>query len=171
MDHKINITEKVSLDTNALQQLADMLIRVVEEGASIGFLAPVSPEEAAGYWEQVIEPGVILFTAEQEGSIVGTVQLHPAMKRNASHRAEIVKLMVDPGRRKQGIARQLMQAAERKAADLGRTLLILDTRAGDPSNKLYLSMGYVEAGRIPEFARSSNGSLDDTVIYYKRLAE
>ncbi|MEC2554350.1 GNAT family N-acetyltransferase, partial [Bacillus tropicus] len=38
---------------------------------------------------------------------------------------------------------------------------------GDPSNRLYQSLDYQEAGKIPEYAISPNGSLDSTVIYYK----
>jgi ribosomal protein S18 acetylase RimI-like enzyme len=64
-----------------------------------------------------------------------------------------------------------MLAAEAEAGRRGRTLLVLDTRAGDVSNRLYRSLGYVEAGRIPRFARSAGGRLDDTVIYYKELRE
>ena len=46
---------------------------------------------------------------------------------------------------------------------------MLDTREGDPSNTLYKSLDYQEAGKIPEYAISPNGNLDATVIYYKFL--
>jgi len=62
-----------------------------------------------------------------------------------------------------------MIAAERAALHEGRNLLVLDTREGDSSNLLYKKMDYTEAGRIPNFARSSNGSLDGTIIYYKMM--
>ena len=44
---------------------------------------------------------------------------------------------------------------------------MLDTREGDPSNKLYKSLDYQEVGTIPGYAISPNGKLDATVIYYK----
>ncbi|OPG17057.1 hypothetical protein B2M26_03395 [Ferroacidibacillus organovorans] len=116
-----------------------------------------------------IEPSVRLWTADYDGEIVGTVQLHLTMKQNGAHRAEIAKLMVHPQKRRLGIARQLMDVAERAAVEAGRSLLVLDTRAGDPSNTLYRSLGFVEAGRIPQYARSADGQFDETVIYYKLL--
>ncbi len=49
------------------------------------------------------------------------------------------------------------------------SLLVLDTRLGDPSNDLYVSLGYQWVGQIPHYARSGSGSLDTTVLYYKDL--
>ncbi|MNW08796.1 hypothetical protein D3C71_2056450 [compost metagenome] len=60
-----------------------------------------------------------------------------------------------------------METAEQAAAAADRTLLVLDTREGDPSNLLYQSRGFTEAGRIPNFALSAQGGKDTTVIYYK----
>jgi len=169
MKKDIALSEIKSLDSGVLRQLSELLVHVVADGASVGFLPPLSLQEAAAYWEQVLSPGVLLWTAVEEQRIVGTVQLHLAMKANGSHRAEIAKLLVHPEHRRQGIARRLMQCAEEAAESEGRSLLILDTRAGDPSNDLYKSTGYTEAGRIPEYARSSNGELHATVFYYKML--
>ncbi|MFF2888240.1 GNAT family N-acetyltransferase [Paenibacillus sp. NPDC057967] len=149
--------------------LSGMLQDVVEDGASIGFLSPLSREEAEQYWRSVTEPGIFLWAAVLNGRIVGTIQLQLAMKKNAAHRAEIAKLMVHPTARRHGIARTLMHTAHEQAKKENRSLLILDTRAGDPSNELYKSLGYTEAGRIPGFARSSEGGFDATVIYYMNL--
>lgn len=77
--------------------------------------------------------------------------------------------MTHPNYRLRGIGRLLMQKAEGRARHDGRTLLVLDTREGDPSNILYTSLEYIEAGRIPGYARSADGNLDATVFYYKTL--
>jgi len=52
---------------------------------------------------------------------------------------------------------------------MGRTTLFLDTRRGDPSERLYESLGWVFAGSIPEYARSAGGALDANAIYYRLL--
>jgi ribosomal protein S18 acetylase RimI-like enzyme len=163
----VEIHELQEMDEMTLQNLIELLIEVVDDGASVGFLSPLGKEESRTYWEEAMGPGVRLWIAKQRGQIVGTVQLQLAMKRNASHRAEVAKLMIAPNARRQGIARLLMREAEETAAMLGRTLLILDTRAGDPSNRLYRSLGFTEAGTIPMYARSSNGEMDGTVFFYK----
>ncbi len=48
-------------------------------------------------------------------------------------------------------------------------LLVLDTREKDPSNLLYASLGFAEAGRIPAYAESADGGFDASVFYYKKL--
>ena len=158
------------LEPGEIGQLADLLIAVVDEGASIGFLPPLTREEAERYWSEVLGPGVILLVAEQAGRVVGTVQLHLSPRPNGRHRAEVARLMVHPNARRQGLGRLLMQRIEEVARQEERSLLVLDTRAGDPSNDLYRALGYVEAGRIPRYARSDNGQLDATVFYYKELS-
>ncbi|MBT2690587.1 GNAT family N-acetyltransferase [Bacillus sp. ISL-47] len=166
---KIEILEVFSIKGYEAE-LADLLIKVVEEGASIGFLPPLDRPEAEGYWAGIIKSDdVILFLARMDGKVVGSVQLHLCTKQNGSHRAEIAKLMTDTTIRRKGIGRLLMQTAEEKAKRVGRTLLVLDTREGDPSNDLYRSIGYIKAGKIPGYAQSAGGELDATVLYYKNV--
>jgi GNAT superfamily N-acetyltransferase len=165
----VSIREVSELSAGEIEQLAGILVRVVEDGASVGYLPPLNPAEASAYWESVIKPGNTLLVAEREGRIVGTAQLELAMKRNGRHRAEVNRVLVDPACQRQGIGRLLMEALEAVARREGRTLLHLDTREGDASNALYLRAGYTEAGRIPNWARSAAGSLDATVFYYKLL--
>jgi ribosomal protein S18 acetylase RimI-like enzyme len=166
---EIQLQEVNSMEPKIQKELVELLINVVEEGASIGFISPLNKSDADEYWKEVIQPGTILYVAREDQKIVGSVQLHLALKENGLHRAEVAKLMVHTGSRRKGIARKLMYAIEEKAKSENRSLLVLDTRAGDPSNILYLSLGYIESGRIPKYAKSSNGKLDDTVYYYKEV--
>jgi ribosomal protein S18 acetylase RimI-like enzyme len=161
--------EQLTLTVEHIDSLAKLLIDIVEDGASIGFLPPLAFPEASDYWRNVINPGVILFVAKAGGRIVGSIQLHLCLKPNGIHRAEIAKLMVHPHDRRRGRGRSLMLRAEERARQENRSLLVLDTREGDPSNLLYTSLGFLQAGRIPEFARSANGALHSTLIYYKKL--
>jgi ribosomal protein S18 acetylase RimI-like enzyme len=122
---------------------------------------------AAQYWENVLNPEVMLFVAKVNNQIVGSVQLHLCSKMNGGHRAEIAKLMTHPNYRRNGIGRLLMQKAEKSARQEDRSLLVLDTREGDPSNDLYTSIGFIQAGRIPNYAKSASGELHATIFYYK----
>ena len=165
----ITVREVDSLLPAQIEQLADILVAVTADGASVGYLPPLDPAEARAYWEGAVRPGTILLIAERDGRIVGTAQLEMAMKLNGSHRAEVNKVLVDPACQRQGIGRRLMEALEEVARREGRTLLHLDTREGAGSNDLYRRMGFTEAGRNPNWARSASGSLDGTVFYYKLL--
>ena len=170
-DTEIVIRRVEQLTPTVIAQLADVLIAVVEQGASVGFLPPLDRDEAEGYWSQALEPGVVLLVAEQADTIVGTAQLQGAMRPNGRHRAEVAKVLVQPSCQRLGIGRHLMLAIEHEARKEGRSLLVLDTRAGDASNQLYRSMGYVEVGLIPGYARSTDGHLAATVFYFKQLCD
>ncbi|WP_373228584.1 GNAT family N-acetyltransferase [Cohnella sp.] len=166
MDSVVKIEQLNSIQEH-IDELSELLIQVVEDGASIGFLPPLNFSETIRYWENVINPEVILFVAKINNQIVGSVQLHLCTKENGGHRAEIAKLMTHPNYRRNGIGRSLMQKAEERAKQEGRSLLVLDTREGDPSNFLYTSIGFIEAGRIPNYAKSASGELHATIYYYK----
>jgi ribosomal protein S18 acetylase RimI-like enzyme len=159
--------------TQLLPKLADLLQDAVASEASIGFLPPLTHEDAVNYWLDVVSalktPHRILIIAEMNQEILGAVQLDMASRPNGSHRAEIVKLMVHTAHRGKGIGQALMNAIETEAKLAGRTTLILDTREGDPSEHLYSKLGYTRAGTIPEYARSADGSLHTTLFMYKLL--
>lgn len=155
-------------------ELIELLRDSVDGGASVGFLPPLRDGEARTYWGGVVESlrgdSRLLWLAFDEERLVGTVQLDLCTKGNGLHRAEIVKLLVHSAQRRRGIARTLMLAAEAEARRLGRTLLVLDTRADDAGEPLYRSLGWTCAGRIPEYARNGDGGLDATALYYKVMA-
>jgi acetyltransferase len=152
--------------------LAALLQDAVASGASIGFLPPLAAEEAAAYWDAVaaaVADGsrLVLVARGPAGGIAGSVQLDLATRANARHRAEVVRLMVHRDARRRGWGRALMEAVEAHAARLGRTTLVLDTRQGDPAEALYRSLGWQLAGAIPRYARSADGRLEATAIYYR----
>jgi ribosomal protein S18 acetylase RimI-like enzyme len=62
-----------------------------------------------------------------------------------------------------------MAAIEAEAVRHGVSLLILDTRTGDPSQHLYEKIGYALAGIIPHYARGTTGALEPTSIMYKEI--
>jgi ribosomal protein S18 acetylase RimI-like enzyme len=158
------------LSSEELDDLTEVLVSCVAQGASLGFHAPLAADAARDWWAAVPRDGVILLVAQRDGRIVGTVQLQPAESENGAHRGEVAKLLVHPEWRRQGIARALMMVLEEEARATGKTLLVLDTREGDPSNDLYRALGYREAGRIPGWARDAAGTTSTTVFWYKPLA-
>lgn len=153
--------------------LCDLLRDGVESGASIGYLLPLAQADVESYWRGVIEEvrqGIkILLVARQNGEVAGSVQLELATRPNGRHRAEVQKLMVYTRFRRQGIGVKLMRALEEAARDANRTLLVLDTRRGDSAEPLYVKLGYIPFGIVPDFALGTDGVLSDTVFFYKQL--
>ena len=156
-----------------LSELVTLLQDAVASGASIGFLPPLSEEEAREYWTSVLEDIAqkkrVLLIARHSAQVIGAVQLELATKANAQHRAEVQKLFVLQHERRRGIGRRLMEAIEPIARERGRTLLVLDTRLGDNAERLYRKLGYIEVGIIPSYAQDATGTLDATIIFYKLL--
>lgn len=155
------------------EALCGLLVDCVGSGASVGFLPPVARDEAERYWSGVArdlaEGSRLLIVARAGDELAGAVQLSLCGKKNGLHRAEVEKLMVHTAHRGAGLGRRLLAALEDEARQLGRQLLVLDTRTGDVASTLYRKTGYIECGHIPGFALSATGELDGTTFFYKQL--
>lgn len=156
-----------------LPGLVGLLQDAVAAGASVGFMPPLSGGEALAYWNDVqrgMEAGArILLVAERGVDLIGSVQLVLETRANGLHRAEVAKLMVHTGSRRGGVGRALMEEVERQARAAGRSTLVLDTREGDPAERLYRRLGYQVAGHIPRYALNADGTPHTTVIMYRIL--
>src|SRR5688572_23574502 len=166
----ITIDRVDSLTESDVADLAEILIRTVEEGYSVGYLRPPSIEVASRYWRCVLEPNVRLLLARSGNRVVGTAQLELATRENGLHRAEVNKVLVHPDHHSQGIGKRLLSEIEAVARREGRTLLYLDTNENDPANEFYGRTGWTKAGTIPNWAGSPrDGQVHGTTFYYKLL--
>jgi GNAT superfamily N-acetyltransferase len=158
----------------AIPDLALILADSVAGGASVGFLLPFTPEDAATWWQSierdVVHGKVLVIVARLERRVVGTAQLRLAQLPNSRHRAEVAKVLVHRSARRRGIATALMGAIEQLALAEGRTLLVLDTIAGSEAEPLYTKLGWTRLAEIPRYAGMPDGELRPTVIFYRDLA-
>jgi GNAT superfamily N-acetyltransferase len=163
----------IAAASSAETRLADILIACVAGGASVSFLPPLSRERANAFWHRAAnDVGTgqrVLLAAWRDGTMVGTGMLDLATPENQPHRAEIQKILVHPCARRSGVGRQVMRALERSALASGRTLLTLDTRAGDAGEALYHAEGWHQAGRVPNYALDADGTPHDTLLFWKAL--
>ena len=168
----VTVRRVTARDDSLLPKLRALLADSVDNGASVGFLAPLRRESADGYWEGVLAclgEGRLLWVAEDGGEIIGTVQIDPCAKENGRHRAELQKLLVHSAHRGRGIAQQLMDEAEKFARAQGFTLLVLDSEEGSVAERWYGRLGWTRVGSIPGYAGKLSGELIATVYYYKNL--
>jgi len=152
-------------------RLGELLIDSVENGASVGFLAPLTAADADGYWRRVelaVGEGrsLLLAAALADGAVAGTVQLDLDTLPNAPHRGTVCKLLVHSSARRQGIGEALMRAVEDAALAAGRWLLTLDTATPEAA-RLYVRLGWSSAGVVPAYAMNPDGSLTATEFYWK----
>lgn len=167
------------LDTRGLDAARDaleaLLVDVVGQGASVGFLAPLAPSEASLYWEGVRaavgDGSRLLLAAWRDGQLAGSVQLDLCQRANGANRAEVQKLVVHSRARRLGVASALMRALEQEALARRRGLLFLDTEAGSGAEGFYGAMGYTRVGELPQFACDTAGQWKATALYFKTLFE
>jgi acetyltransferase len=161
----------VAADFAALNAL---LRDAVEDGASVGFVLPLSDAEVVAYWTGVLADVPagkrVLLVARDAERIVGSVQLELAQRSNSRHRCELQKLLVLRSHRGRGLGTSLMAVAEDFARLRRRSLIVLDTSASGNALNLYARCGYTRVGAIPRYAANPDGSLIDTVIHFKELA-
>lgn len=150
--------------------LAAVLLDCVAGGASVGFLAGLSDEDAEGFWRRAL-PGATTWVArlDSPGPVVGVVQLYPATLPNGTHRADVAKLLVHRSVRGRGVATALMSRLEREAFQRGRWLLLLDTESGSPAQRLYERSGWQVVGVVQDHAVRPDGRLAPTTFLSKRL--
>lgn len=86
-----------------------------------------------------------------------------ALRRSGETSAEVKRMRVHPEMQGRGYGRQVLLALEARAAELGLTLLHLDTSTLQlPARRLYESAGYIEVRRA--FIRDL-----EVIFYEKRL--
>jgi len=154
--------------------LVDLLVDAVESGASVNFVWPMSSEKSASWWSGALQSHArgerLIFAAEADSELLGSVQLMFPGQENQAHRADVGKLLVHTRARRQGLGAALMQAAEAEARRLGRKLLTLDTETGSAGDRLYQRLGWTRLGIIPAYAMSADTTrLADCSFYYKTL--
>jgi GNAT superfamily N-acetyltransferase len=156
-----------------LDELAAVLADCVDGGASVGYLAPFSYEDARAVFEAYArdhEQGDrIILGAFLDGELVGTAQLVVAVPPNQPHRADVARVLVHRSARRRGIAGRLMAQIEREARAEGKTLLVLDAVTGGDAARLYERDGWNTVGVIPDYALYPDGRLCDTTVFWKTV--
>jgi ribosomal protein S18 acetylase RimI-like enzyme len=154
-----------------LDALAGVLADCVDGGASVGYMAPFTHEDARGVFEVYArdheQGGRIILGAFLDDELVGTAQLVLAVPPNQPHRADVARVLVHRSARRRGIAQRLMDQLEHEARAEGKTLLVLDAVTGGDAARLYERNGWNTVGVIPNYALYPDGRLCDTTVFWK----
>ena len=99
---------------------------------------------------RVIDSDHAWLLVADDGGIVGTV-----LAGWDGWRASIYRLAVDPGRRREGIARALVEAAEDRLVGAGaRKILAIVIREHDHAFGFWQGIGYEQDPRLARFAKT-----------------
>jgi len=159
---------------HCVQALADVLIDCVEGGASVSFMLPLPRDKAVAFWRGVADAvargeRVLLVAEDDEGRIVGTVQLIMSLPDNQPHRGDVAKMLVHRQARRRGIAQQLMAAIDEEARREGKRVLVLDAVTGGDAERLYERVGWQRVGVVPNYALMPHGGFCGTTFFHKQL--
>lgn len=164
-----------ALGEREIHGLAEVLVDCVEGGASVSFLLPCTQAKAEAYWrglsaDVMVGRRIVLAAEDSNGTFLGTVSVVLDLPENQPHRADVSKMLVHRRARRTGLGARLLDAAERSAAQAGRSLLVLDT-ASDAAERLYVRAGWQRCGRIPYYALMPDGAPCATTVFFKLLTE
>jgi GNAT superfamily N-acetyltransferase len=174
MSDAIRIRALEVIGESELRGLCEVLVDCVEGGASVSFMYPMTWAKAESFWHgtaAALGRGErLVFVAEDERGICGTVQVILNLPENQPHRGDVAKMLVHRRARRRGVGASLVGAAEARALELGRTLLVLDTVTGGDAERLYARQGWQRCGEIPRYALFPGGGYCSTTVFYKALA-
>lgn len=167
----VTAVEQVTVLSAAdMQDLCDATDAAIEAGGGFGWVKLPAREVLERYWQGVVTmPTRLLFVARLDGVICGSVQLVLPPKNNEaqSFAVHLTANFIAPWARGYGLARMMLEAAEKKSRALGFAVINLDVReTQEKAIQLYESMGYTRFGEHPFYARV-DGKVIKGRYYYK----
>ncbi|WGM32636.1 GNAT family N-acetyltransferase [Brevundimonas sp. NIBR11] len=120
-----------------------------------------TPWSAVAFADLLGQAGVVL-----EGDNDGLILI-----RVVADEAEILTLAVRPSARRQGLGGRLVEAASRRAAELGANRMFLEVAEDNaPARALYGSLAFKTAGRRPRYYPRADGPAVDALILVRNFA-
>lgn len=163
------ISEFRHSDLSDLVQATEDAIR---EGIGFNWVLPPGRDILETYWKGVlVVPQRVLLGGRLDGTLAGSIQLvKPGVTKETSSFATTIEAhFVAPWARGHGLAKALLQAAERQARADGFSVLKLSVReTQEPAIQLYEESGYVHWGTLPTY-EFVNAKMVAGRFYYKNL--
>lgn len=155
-----------------IDDLCDATVLAIRDGGGFGWVDPPPRDQLERYWRGVLAvPGRHLFVGRLDCVIAGSAQLvePPTNNEAQSFMASFTTSFVAPWARGHGIARGLVEAAEREATRLGYSVLALDVRETQlTAIRLYRTLGFTHWGTNPCYARVKGRTIQG-LYFYKEL--
>ncbi|MFQ5958521.1 MAG: GNAT family N-acetyltransferase [Alphaproteobacteria bacterium] len=155
-----------------MDDLCDAAEAAILDGNGFGWLRPPPRPQLEAYWRGVlVVPERELFVGRLDDVIAASAQLvKPSPNHEARAFAATLSIhFVAPWARGHGLARGLVEAVERAAADEGFEVMYLDVRETQKAAiRLYESCGYERWGTLPCYARA-DGEMIAGHFYVKQL--
>ncbi len=168
----ISVEAIEELNGSDLADLCQATEDAIQDGIGFNWVSPPVRETLEAYWKGVmVVPERKLFVGRLDSTLCASVQLvRPSRsKETSAFAATLESHFVAPWARGHGLAKALLEFAEREAAKAGFSLLKLSVRATQTQAiTLYRECGYVEWGVLPHY-EFVNASMVSGHFFYKQL--
>ncbi len=155
-----------------LSDLVQATEDAIRDGIGFNWVIPPGRDILETYWKGVVlVPDRVLFCGRLDGTISASVQLIKpgASKETSAFAATLDAHFVAPWARGHGLAKMLLEEAEREARKLGYTLLKLAVRQTQQAAiQLYEEQGFVLWGTLP-YHEYVGGNMVAGNYYYKSI--
>lgn len=170
--HKLLVERKTALSDTERDELCIATEDAIRDGIGFNWIAPPMRETLESYWNGVLMvPSRTLFIGKLDGVVAGSIQLlRPSKtKETSAFAANIEAHFVAPWARGHGLAKQLLDMAEREAAKDGFSVINLSVReTQERALTIYRELGYTEWGTMPYY-EYVNASMVSGHFFYKKL--
>ncbi len=172
LEHKLLVEKKTALSATELDELCTATEDAIRDGIGFNWMVPPMRETLEAYWTGVLMvPSRSLFVGKLDNVTAASVQLlRPSKtKETSAFAATIEAHFVAPWARGHGLAKQLLDMAEREAAKDGFSVINLSVReTQDRALTLYREHGYHEWGTMPYYEYVNAGMVSGH-FFYKKL--
>jgi ribosomal protein S18 acetylase RimI-like enzyme len=149
--------------------LTAMLGELVRADAALGWTDPPSADEVASLLHELAADSphdAYAVIARADDDVAGFGYWKRYSRPTHRPHADLVKLAVSPAHPRQGIGRTLLRGLIDAARTAGIEQLTLDFRGDNArAESLYLSAGFREYGRLPDFVAPSPDRRFDMVLH------
>jgi ribosomal protein S18 acetylase RimI-like enzyme len=155
-----------------LEDLSRATEDAIRDGIGFNWVTPPMRETIESYWKGVlVVPQRTLLGGRLDGTLVGSIQLvRPSKnKETSAFSCEVEAHFIAPWARGHGLAKAMLEAAEREAAKDGFSILRLSVReTQERALTIYREAGYTQWGRLPYY-EFVNANMVAGYFFYKKL--
>ncbi|MAU41377.1 MAG: GNAT family N-acetyltransferase [Kordiimonas sp.] len=133
-DSVATIDQLIAFEGDDLEQLCEVTIGAIKEGAGFNWLVPPAMSSLEAYWKGVLLiPDRRLYVVRLNGRIAGAFQLvrPPSHNEAGAFRIEVMTFFLGIWARGQGLSFKMMEKAEQEARLMGCRSLDVNMRANN----------------------------------------
>ena len=160
------------IDNTDLADLCNITEQAINAGGGFGWLRVPPRDALIKYWKgTTLIPHRKLVVGRLNNVIAGTLQLvfQPSNNEAQQHIVNIISHFIVPWARGFGLAKKMIEVAEKKTIELGSSFIQLDIRETQVAAiKLFESKGYKKWGTNPYYALVDGENLKG-YYFFKKL--